>query len=64
MFPVTSSNGEIVYQQLGEAIEYTGVPKEIICDHGRDLKKGIEIFCNQHPQTCFIYDIKHKVAAV
>ena len=64
MFPVTSSNGEIVYQQLEEAIEYTGVPKEIISDHGSDLKKGIEIFCNRHPQTCFIYDIKHKVAAV
>jgi hypothetical protein len=64
MFPVTSSNGQIVYQQLEEAIEHTGVPKEIISDHGSDLKKGIEIFCNQHPQTCFIYDIKHKVAAI
>lgn len=64
MFPVTSSNGQIVYQQLEQAIEHTGVPKEIISDHGSDLKKGIEIFCNQHPQTCFIYDIKHKVAAV
>jgi hypothetical protein len=64
MFPVTSSNGQIVYQQLEEAIEYTGEPKEIISDHGSDLKKGIEIFCNQHPQTCFIYDIKHKVAAI
>jgi len=41
-----------------------GVPKEIIVDHGSDLKKGIEIFCRQHPQTCFIYDIKHKVAAI
>lgn len=28
------------------------------------VKKGIEIFCRQHPQTCFIYDIKHKVAAI
>ena len=64
MFPVTSSNGEIVYQQLEEAIEHTGVPREIISDHGTDLKKGIEIFCQQHPQTCFIYDIKHKVAAI
>ena len=64
MFPVTSSNGEIVYQQLEKAIEHTGVPREIISDHGTDLKKGIEIFCQQHPQTCFIYDIKHKVAAI
>ena len=64
MFPVTSSNGQIVYQQLEETIEYTGVPKEIISDYGTDLKKGIEIFCRQHPQTCYIYDIKHKVAAI
>ncbi len=64
MFPVTSSNGQIVYQQLEQAVEYTGVPKEIISDHGSDLKKGIEIFCQQHRQTCYIYDIKHKVAAI
>jgi hypothetical protein len=64
MFPVTSSNGQIVYQQLEKAVEYTGVPKEIISDHGTDLKKGIEIFCQQHRQTCHIYDIKHKMAAI
>ena len=64
MFPVTSSNGQIVYQQLEQAVEYTGVPKQIISDHGTDLKKGIEIFCQQHRQTCHIYDIKHKVAAI
>jgi hypothetical protein len=64
MFPVTSSNGQIVYQQLDQAVEYTGVPKEIISDHGTDLKKGIEIFCQQHRQTCHVYDIKHKVAAI
>ena len=64
MFPVTSSNGQIVYQQLQKTIEHTGVPKEIISDHGSDLKKGIELFCQHHPQTSFIYDIKHKVAAI
>jgi hypothetical protein len=64
MFPVTSSNGEIVYQQLQEAIKHTGVPREIIGDHGTDLKKGVDRFCQQHKQTCYIYDIKHKVAAI
>ena len=64
LFPVTSSNGQIVYQQLEHAIEYTGVPKQIISDHGTDLKKGIEIFCQQHRKTSYIYDIKHKVAAI
>lgn len=62
--PVTQSNGEIVYQQLEEAREKTGVPREILSDQGSDLLKGIKQFCQAHPETCSIYDIKHKVAAV
>lgn len=64
LLPVKKSNGEVVYQQLEQAIEKTGVPREIISDHGTDVKSGIERFCQEHEQTCFIYDIKHKVAAI
>jgi hypothetical protein len=62
--PVTQSNGEIVYQQLEEARKQTGVPREILSDQGSDLHKGIRQFCQAHPETCSVYDIKHKVAAV
>ena len=62
--PVKQSNGKIVFQQLEEAIEKTGIPREIIGDHGSDLEKGIKDFCQQHHETCYIYDIKHKTAAV
>lgn len=62
--PVAESNGEVVYQQLEEARKRTGVPREILSDHGSDLHKGIRQFCQAHPQTCEVYDIKHKVAAV
>ena len=62
--PVTQSNGEIVYQQLEEARKRTGVPREILSDQGSDLHKGIKEFCQVHPETSCIYDIKHKVAAV
>jgi hypothetical protein len=62
--PVTHSNGEIVYQQLTQTVEKTGLPREIIGDHGTDIKSGIERFCQDHEQTCYIYDIKHKVAAI
>lgn len=62
--PVTQSNGEIVYQQLEEARKQTGVPREILSDQGSDLHKGIRQFCQAHPETCAIYDIKHKVAAI
>jgi hypothetical protein len=64
LFPVQKSNREIVYQQLEETAEKTGVPREIIGDHGSDLKSGVERFCQTHPETCTIYDIKHKTAAV
>lgn len=62
--PVPQSNGEIVYQQLEKARKQTGVPREILSDQGSDLHKGIKQFCQAHPETSFIYDIKHKVAAV
>lgn len=62
--PVTQSNGEIVYQQLEDARKRTGVPREILSDQGSDLHKGIRQFCQAHPETSAVYDIKHKVAAV
>ena len=42
----------------------TGVPREIIGDHGSDLKSGVEKFCKKHQDTCYVYDIKHKTASV
>jgi hypothetical protein len=64
LLPVTHSNGEIVFQQLTQTVEKTGLPREIIGDHGSDIKSGIEKFCQDHEQTCYIYDIKHKGAAI
>jgi len=64
LVPVKKSNGEVVYQQLEQAVAKTGVPRAIISDHGTDLKAGIAKFCQQHPQTSALYDIKHKTAAV
>jgi hypothetical protein len=64
LLPVTHSNGEIVYEQLIQTIQKTGVPRQIVGDHGPDIKSGIEKFCNEHKKTCYIYDIKHKGAAI
>ena len=64
LFPVKQSNGEVVFQQLEDTIPKTGVPREIIGDQGSDLKSGIEKFCQEHQETCYVYDIKHKTAAV
>ena len=54
----------MVYEQLKETIAKTGVPRQIVADQGSDLRCGIETFCQRHPETCYIYDIKHKTAAV
>jgi hypothetical protein len=64
VIPVKKSTGDIVYQQLEEAIARTGVPRQIVSDEGSDLKKGIRKFCQEHVQTIFTYDIKHKTASV
>ena len=64
LYPVTSSNGAVVFQQLEETIEKTGVPRAIVADHGSDVRTGIERFVQAHPTTSHIYDIKHKTAAL
>lgn len=64
LIPVSSSNGNIVWEQLEESVKKTGVPREIVGDHGSDLKSGIEKFCKNHKKTDYIYDIKHKTASV
>ncbi|MEW5717588.1 MAG: hypothetical protein AB1817_03065 [Chloroflexota bacterium] len=64
LVPVRHSNGTVVYQQLEQAVSKTGLPREILSDHGTDLQAGIAQFCQQHPQTSAIYDIKHKTAAI
>lgn len=62
LVPVRQANGEMVYQQLEETIHKTGVPRQIIADWGSDVKAGIEKFIHRHPQTDFIYDVKHFTA--
>lgn len=64
LVPVEKSNKEIVYEQLETNIGKTGIPRLIVGDHGSDLKAGVEKFCLKHQRTDFIYDIKHKTAAV
>jgi hypothetical protein len=64
LFPVKKSNGEIVYKQLEETARRTGVPKQIVSDHGSDIKCGSEQFCEKNPRTILTYDITHKAAVI
>jgi hypothetical protein len=62
--PVKQSNGEVVYQQLAQAVAQTGVPREILSAAGPDVRAGVEQFRQAHPETCAIYDINHQTALV
>jgi len=64
LYPVKTSTGEVVYQQLTAAVAHTGVPREILSDGGSDLQAGSAQFQQAHPETRAIYDIKHKTALV
>jgi hypothetical protein len=62
--PMEHSTGQIVKQQIEAVVAQTGVPREIVCDHGSDVKSGVTAFCQEHPETANLYDIKHKTALV
>jgi hypothetical protein len=51
-------------QRFEAQVKKTGGPREIVSDHGTDLKAGIKQFCAAHSETAAMYDIKHKTAAV
>jgi hypothetical protein len=64
LYPVSRSKGEVVFQQLEETIEKTGLLRAIVVDQGADLKSAIEAFIPAHPTTSYLYDIKHKTATL
>ena len=59
LIPTEASNGTIVNDQLEELAQRRGVPLAVLSDCGSDLKKGVELFQNAHPQTISLYDIVH-----
>lgn len=54
LLPMSLSNGPLILQQLEASVNQTGVPRQIVADHGSDLKAGIEAFCQTPPTTCSI----------
>lgn len=68
LWPVRSSTGEVVDEQLESAIARTGLPRLVISDDGRDLHRGLALFQERHAEAAqapdWIYDIKHKTASL
>lgn len=59
LIPTEVSNGAVVNDQLRELAGRRGVPLAILTDCGSDLKKGVELFQQTHPETIALYDIVH-----
>jgi hypothetical protein len=64
LIPVRQSSKQIVDEQLEANVSRTGVPRAIIRDDGGDLTGGAKLFCERHPETCHVYDVKHKTATL
>jgi hypothetical protein len=64
VIPTEHSTGEIVAAQLEQVAERTGLPRQIVSDHGSDVKKGSELFAQRHPDTVVTYDAAHHGALV
>jgi len=60
----TSSTGEIVADQLEKAAKKAGTPKQILSDHGSDIKKGVRLYREKRSSIIYTYDITHKMAAL
>lgn len=59
-----NTNSQRVYASLNVLVDKTGIPAQIVSDHGSDLKKAIEEMCEKYPRIRFTYDITHKCGLV
>jgi hypothetical protein len=59
LIPTEVSSGAVVNDQLRELAGRRGVPLAILNDCGSDLKKGVELFQQAHPETISLFDIVH-----
>jgi hypothetical protein len=48
----TNSTGVWVAAVLQQVSARSGVPVQIVADHGSDVRKGIALFRQQAPQLC------------
>ncbi len=62
LIPTEASTGTVVNDQLDALARQHGVPSAILTDRGSDLKKGVELFQQWHPETIPLHDIVHLVS--
>lgn len=59
---MTSSNGVAIHEILDDVSAVTGVPVQIVSDHGSDVLKGERLFQAEQPDVVLTWDITHRLA--
>ena len=59
ILPVTTSNQQVVHDQLEKLAKELGAPAAILTDEGSDLLGGVQRFRKAHPETSSYSDITH-----
>ncbi len=59
---LSKSSGEIIQERLNKLGERVGQPLQIISDQGSDIKKGIQLYQQQHSEVIWTYDVTHQMA--
>lgn len=56
--------GESVAARFRVLAQRTGVPAQIVSDHGADLAKAVRLFKAENPEVVDTYDVTHKLACL
>jgi hypothetical protein len=62
--PMRESTGPLVQTHLERATSQAGMPRAILSDGGKDIKKALAGFRESHPAVAELSDIKHKLACL
>jgi len=57
-----TATGEWINNILEKLSKQVGIPRQIVADNGSNLKKGIELYIENHPQVIHTYDVTHGMA--
>lgn len=58
------SNAETVAAELEQAMNRTGIPRQIVSDSGTDLNGGVKLFQQKHAGVSHVHDLAHQAANV
>jgi len=56
------ATGEVIHEKLELLSTRVGIPRQILGDHGSNLKKGIQLYQKEHPQVIYTYDVTHAMS--